>query len=243
MIGRVFAFILFAFSIGGAGLYWGSRNRALPVRRERWIKFATYVCVIHVVLVCALLGPRVLVAMFFLIFLIGAIELDHVLRRLDGRRVLLRAGISVAYFLLGLGLLSFFSIATKEMAIFVYLVVATFDGFSQVVGNVFGTHPLTPKISPGKTIEGTLGGLFFALVMAGFLHPLVRMPMWHSLAAGTWIVAAGFLGDLLASSVKRASGVKDFGRILPGHGGVLDRFDSLLVAAPAALLILYQSVF
>jgi len=125
------------------------------------------------------------------------------------------------------------------MAAFVYLVVATFDGFSQVAGNLFGRHLLARKISPSKTVEGTLGGLVLAAAVAVLLHPLVSLSAAQSLAAGGWIVAAGFSGDLLASWVKRMSGVKDFGRILPGHGGVLDRFDSLLFAGPAALLFLH----
>ena len=151
--------------------------------------------------------------------------------------MLFRPGISVGYFLLALALLLFFSLSTKESAVFVYLVVATFDGFSQVVGNMFGKRPLAHKVSPGKTVEGTLGGLAFAGLMAVLLRPLVSMSVAQTLAACAWIVAAGFSGDLLASWVKRASGAKDFGRVLPGHGGVLDRFDTMLLAGPTALLL------
>lgn len=243
MIGRVLAFCLFAFSMGGAGLYWASRRSASYIRRERRIKFVTYFCVVHIVLLCVLLGPRVLVALFSLILLIGAFELYEVLHSVGGGRVFFCIGINVGYFLLGSGLLFFFSRSTKELAVYVYLVVATFDGFSQVIGNMFGRHPLVHKISPGKTVEGTLGGLSLAALMAGLLHSLVSMTILQALTAGAWIVAASFLGDLLASWVKRASGVKDFGRILPGHGGVLDRFDSLLLAGPAALLILHRPIF
>jgi phosphatidate cytidylyltransferase len=243
MIVKVFGICLVAFLVGGMGLYKTSRRTVPFVRRERWIKFITYFCVVHIVLLCALLGPRVLALLVLMILLTGAFELYRALHLVSGGRWLFRTGISVGYFLLALALLLFFSLSTKELAVFVYLVVATFDGFSQVVGNMLGRHPLSHKISPGKTVEGTLGGLFFAALMAILLRPLVSMSVAQTLAACAWIVAAGFSGDLLASWVKRASGVKDFGRILPGHGGVLDRFDSLLLAGPAALLVLHQPKF
>jgi phosphatidate cytidylyltransferase len=243
MIGKVFGFCLLAFVVGGVGLYKASRKTVPSIRRERWIKFVTYFGVVHVVLVCALLGPRVLALLVLMILLIGAFELYRALHLVSGGRLLFRTGISVGYFVLALALLLFFSLSTKEFAVFVYLVVAAFDGFSQVVGNIFGRHPLSHKVSPGKTVEGALGGLLFAALMAVLLRPLVTMSVAQTLAACAWIVAAGFSGDLLASWVKRASGVKDFGRILPGHGGVLDRFDSLLLAGPAALLVLHHPRF
>lgn len=243
MIGKVFAFCLLAFLIGGAGLYRANRKMESSIRGERWTKFITYFFIVHIVLLCALLGPRVLTVLIMLILLIGAFELYYVLHSLSGGRLLFRTGISAGYVFLGLALLFFFWRSTMERAVFVYLVVATFDGFSQVAGNLFGRHPLARKISPGKTVEGILGGLVFAAAMAVLLHTLVNLSAAQSLVASSWIVAAGFSGDLLASWVKRASGVKDFGRILPGHGGVLDRFDSLLLAGPAALLFLHQSKF
>jgi len=243
MIGKVFAFCLLAFLMGGAGLYSASRKMECSIRRDRRTKFITYFCTVHIVLLCVLLGPRVLAVLILLILLIGASELYQVLHSAGRGQFLFRTGVSVGYVLLGLALLLFFSFSTKEMAVFVYLVVATFDGFSQVSGNLFGRRLLARKISQGKTVEGTLGGLVFASVMAVLLHPLVSLSVAQSLAAGAWIVAAGFSGDLLASWVKRTSGVKDFGRILPGHGGVLDRFDSLLLAGPAALLFLHHTKF
>ena len=243
MIAKVFVFCLLAFLIGGAGLYGASRRSEPFIRRERWKKFITYFFLVHVVLLCALLGARVLALLGLLILLTGAFELYQVLHQIQKGRLFFRLGISVGYFFLALGLLLFFSLSTKELAIFVYLVVATFDGFSQVLGNLFGNHQLARKISPGKTVEGTLGGLIFAAVMALLLRPLIHLGIAQTLAACAWIVIAGLSGDLLASWVKRRCGVKDFGRTLPGHGGVLDRFDSLLLAGPAALLLLHQTIF
>ena len=243
VIGRLIALCLLLFSIGGAGLYWASLKSEPDVRLERRTKFIMYFCVVHVVLLSAFLGSRALVGLFALLVLFGAFELYRVLHLVNGTRVFFRVGTSVGYFLLASGLLLFLLRSTKEVAIFVYLVVATFDGFSQVIGNMCGTHPLVPLISPGKTIEGSLGGMLFAALMAGSLHALVSVTTLRALEAGAWIVVTGFFGDLLASWVKRACGVKDFGRSFPGHGGVLDRFDSFLLAGPAALFLLHQSKF
>jgi phosphatidate cytidylyltransferase len=241
MIGRLITLCLLLFSVGGAGLYCATRKSEPEVRQERWTKFATYFCIVHIVLLFAFLGPRALVVLFLFVALLGAFELYEVLQLLNGARVFFCTGISLGYFALASALLVFLFISTKELAIFVYLVIATFDGFSQVFGNLFGTHPLVERISPGKTVEGSIGGMLFASLVAGSLHSLLGMTIWQALAAGAWIVVAGFSGDLLASWVKRACGVKDFGRSLPGHGGILDRFDSLLLAGPAALFLAQQS--
>jgi phosphatidate cytidylyltransferase len=243
MTGKVLVLCLLAFLIGGAGLYRASRAVAPSIRRVRWIKFITYFCIVQIVLVSAYLGPMVLGGLVLLILLIGAFELYRVIYSMAHERWFVRAAIGAGYVLLGIALLRFVSVSSREMSIFVYLVVATFDGFSQVAGNLFGRHALAPTISPRKTFEGTLGGLALAAAMAVLLRPLVHWSAVQSLIACCWIVAAALSGDLLASRVKRASRVKDFGRILPGHGGVLDRFDSFLLAGPAAFLFLHQSRF
>jgi phosphatidate cytidylyltransferase len=243
MIAKVFVFCLLAFLIGAAGLHAASRRAEPFIRRERWKKFVTYFVIVSIVLLCALLGAKVLALLGLLILFMGALELHRVFHSIQGGRLFFRAAITIGYLFLGSGLVLFFWLSTRELAVFVYLVVATFDGFSQVAGNLLGKHSLARNISPGKTVEGTLGGLVFAFAMALLLRPLINLGIAQTLAACAWIVAAGLSGDLLASWVKRTSGIKDFGRTLPGHGGVLDRFDSLLVAGPAALLLLHPPKF
>jgi phosphatidate cytidylyltransferase len=243
MIAKVLVLCLLAFLMGGAGLYWASRKVKPPIRHDRWVKFITYFCVVYVFLLSAFGGPTVLAALILLILLIGAFELCRLIFSIREDRLLLRTFIGAGYLLLALGLLLFVTRSTKEVVVFVYLVVATFDGFSQVAGNLLGRHALMPKISPGKTIEGALGGLVLSAAMAVSLRPLAGLNVLQSLAACGWITAAALSGDLLASWVKRAYGVKDFGEILPGHGGVLDRFDSLLLAGPASLLLLHRPFY
>lgn len=123
------------------------------------------------------------------------------------------------------------------MGIFILIWVS--DTFAYLVGKTIGRTKLYPSISPKKTIEGSLGGLVFALIAAYFLaqyETTLSLNQWLILA--TVIVVAGGLGDLLESKFKRMAGVKDSGAILPGHGGMLDRLDSLVFAAPFAYLTL-----
>lgn len=243
MMGRALLYCLSAFLAGGLGLYLASYKAEPAIRHNRRTKFITYFGIVHLVLLSAILGPRVFGALVVVIVSIGAYELYRVLPSVGGGRMILRVCFSVGYLLLGLGLIVFALVSKPETAVFVYLVVAVFDGFSQVAGQLFGKHQLASRISPGKTVEGTLGGLVLAASMAVLLRPLVNMTAAQSLGASGWIILAGLSGDLLASWVKRRGGVKDFGNLLPGHGGVLDRFDSFLLAGPASLLFFHQPIF
>ena len=126
-----------------------------------------------------------------------------------------------------------------------YLIVGIFvliwvnDSFAYLVGSWLGRRKLFPSVSPKKTVEGAVGGLVFAILTAYFLagfEPILSVIQWIILAVV--IVVGGSLGDLLESKLKRVAGVKDSGAILPGHGGMLDRLDSLIFAAPMAYLSL-----
>ena len=119
----------------------------------------------------------------------------------------------------------------------------TSDTAAYVTGRSFGRHLLVPHISPKKTVEGLLGAILFTTAAAWFLSHY-----WSVLSLGQWIivgaivVVAGTLGDLLESAFKRAAQVKDSGDLLPGHGGLLDRFDGFLIAAPAVWLYLHAAI-
>ncbi|MEM9142226.1 MAG: phosphatidate cytidylyltransferase, partial [Bacteroidota bacterium] len=121
----------------------------------------------------------------------------------------------------------------------VFILIWVNDSFAYLVGSSIGRTKLYPSISPKKTVEGTLGGLIFALGAAyiiGKYETVLSPSQWMILAVV--IVSSGSLGDLLESKFKRTAGVKDSGAILPGHGGMLDRLDSLVFAAPFAYVTL-----
>jgi phosphatidate cytidylyltransferase len=120
------------------------------------------------------------------------------------------------------------------------------DTMAYIVGSLIGKTPLTP-ISPKKTWEGTIGGIILCIVAMSFLFPLLYFEEFDLsvslmiLPVATIIAISGTFGDLLESKLKRMAGVKDSGRLLPGHGGFLDRFDSLLLATP--FVWLYVKLF
>jgi phosphatidate cytidylyltransferase len=108
------------------------------------------------------------------------------------------------------------------------------DTAAYAVGRMIGRRKLAPAISPGKTVEGALGGLVAAGAVAAWLGYICGLPVPLGLLLGLAIGVVGQAGDLFESLLKRCAGVKDSGAILPGHGGILDRLDSLLFAAPVA---------
>jgi phosphatidate cytidylyltransferase len=132
-----------------------------------------------------------------------------------------------------------------ELVMLVFLLTWMSDTGAYAVGSVLGRHKLAPRISPGKSVEGSIGGLAFAIA-AGLVasHTFVRGDISPLAAAGLGILASvvGQLGDLAESQLKRDARVKDASSVIPGHGGTLDRFDSVLFAAPLIYYVLRFAV-
>lgn len=155
---------------------------------------------------------------------------------------------NIAYTLLGIAYIAFpFSVLNfiispyelnpeiyvPEALIGLFIIIWANDSGAYLVGSWLGKHKMLEKISPKKTWEGAIGGTLFAMIIAvivfhfiGFLSPV------HAIFISLFTVIAGTLGDLTESMIKRNFNVKDSGSIMPGHGGLLDRFDSMLFAAP-----------
>ena len=140
------------------------------------------------------------------------------------------------------------SVGTKENGLF--LIVFTFvaswlcDCFAQIGGILFGKHKLIPDISPKKTIEGCIAGLMSFVVSGTIMYFSakytfkIQLPLYISYIAAFACSIFGQIGDLTASYFKRYTGVKDFGNLIPGHGGVLDRFDSIILSLPITYFII-----
>ncbi|RKZ40940.1 MAG: phosphatidate cytidylyltransferase [Candidatus Parabeggiatoa sp. nov. 3] len=123
-----------------------------------------------------------------------------------------------------------------------FLVFLTeFNDVSQYVwGKLLGKHKIIPKVSPNKTWEGFLGGLVTTTLLAALVAPLLTpLILWQSVFAGVLIASAGFFGDVSISALKRDLAIKDSGNLLPGHGGILDRVDSLTYTAPLFFHFVY----
>jgi len=113
------------------------------------------------------------------------------------------------------------------------------DSGGYFVGVLFGKHPMVPSISPNKSWEGLAGSLFFGITAVTLSATrLAHQPVWVGLLLGLTIVATATLGDLVESQIKRDLGIKDMGRILPGHGGLMDRLDGTLPSAVATWTVL-----
>lgn len=125
---------------------------------------------------------------------------------------------------------------TEEYSILVWLIVLTAFGtdiMAYFAGVFLGKHKLCPKISPKKTIEGSVGGILGSIILCGlFSRIFIPGLLMHCLIIGLLGGIVSQFGDLTASIFKRKMGIKDYGNLIPGHGGILDRFDSVLFTAP-----------
>ena len=138
------------------------------------------------------------------------------------------------------------ALAGTVLAMFPILLTWSTDIGAYVVGRLFGAHKLMPSISPGKTIEGAVGGLVLSVVIGWLyvrlaLHPFAQLALRPAatVAFAVCVSVVAQIGDLTESLLKREAGIKDSSSIIPGHGGVLDRFDSLLFVLPVAALLLH----
>lgn len=162
-----------------------------------------------------------------------------ILKKIELKTVAFYANILVY---IGLSFLSLLAIRTHSLTLFIFLIatVSLTDSMAYFVGRCFGKHKLAPKISPKKTVEGAMGGWLagasFAVVFGLMNHLFTQRWVLVVLATGLPILSQ--IGDLLASALKRRYGIKDYGKIFPGHGGVMDRVDSQLLAAVLIYVII-----
>ncbi|HAU30203.1 TPA: phosphatidate cytidylyltransferase [Candidatus Dependentiae bacterium] len=127
----------------------------------------------------------------------------------------------------------------RSLVLVIFVLAMSFDTGAYIFGSLFGKHKLAPRISPKKTWEGVLGGIALSLLTL-MLPPLYMISLQSRLKALIIVLIcdiAALIGDLFVSILKRKSGIKDCGAVLPGHGGFLDRFDSILFVAPTLLAI------
>lgn len=186
-------------------------------------------------LIRALLGITLLIDFYLLVYLYKAEA---------GKFAPIRKFL-IGLFYIGGGCIFLTMIPYKDAVFAKYLIMGIFiltwinDSFAYLVGKTIGKTPLFPSVSPKKTMEGTVGGMVATLIAAIVLAKVASVidtRQWLALAVV--LVTMGNYGDLIESKLKRSAGVKDSGAILPGHGGMLDRLDSLVFAAPFAYLTL-----
>lgn len=120
-----------------------------------------------------------------------------------------------------------------EILLGIFFLIWSYDTGAYFIGSNFGKHRLFERISPKKSWEGSIGGAILAILVASFVAGLFKKVSFSDwLVIATIIIIMGTFGDLIESMLKRSINIKDSGTILPGHGGILDRFDSILIASP-----------
>ena len=211
--------------LGGAGMHVANRRVDAATSRARWLKFGTYVGIVGCAIAAIFLNR-----FYWLAILITTVCLWEILKNsLRVSRLSFPQSGLFGYLLIVAGFLQFVTTFDPLFILFIYFQVFIFDGFSQVSGQMFGTHRLLPRISPGKTWEGLMGGSLFCLTAAIIARDWVSFSLTQALFIGLGTAVLSFSGDILASAVKRATRIKDYSQLLPGHGGFLDRFDSFLM--------------
>ena len=125
-----------------------------------------------------------------------------------------------------------------HLPLFLLLVTQASDVLQYAWGKLLGRRPIAPRLSPSKTLEGTLGGLLSAVALGAALAPLTPFSPAGAAGVSLLLTLLGFAGGLSLSAIKRRRGIKDWGTLIPGHGGLLDRLDSLYLSAPAFYYLL-----
>lgn len=205
------------------------------------------VCAAAVIAVCALVGAGapVVIALLSALLIVGALA---VAAGRPGPDVLLNAAAAILpliYIGVPLGALAAIrTVAGRDAVLLLAIVIIVSDSAQYYTGRALGRRPLAPEISPKKTVEGAIGGMVFATlafaVGGRWLFPSI--PVIVLLVAGAVLAAAGIVGDLFESLLKRSAGLKDSSSLIPGHGGVLDRIDSWLFAAPVFYVFINYAV-
>ena len=239
MIAKIFIATLTGLAIGALLMALGNRKTSAPVARERWKKLLVYFLIVHAALACAASGSVTMFVFVVLIVTLGATELRRASALPEFGPDRYRIVTWLTFTVAASATVIMVPLLSAASWMYLYLLVAVFDGFSQVVGQLMGRRALAPRLSPGKTVEGAIGGLVATLLVGLLFRELVWPDPFAALVLALSIAAAGLSGDLAASWVKRRAGIKDYGTALPGQGGFLDRFDSFLATSAIVGPIIY----
>lgn len=187
----------------------------------------------------AYLKPHIWLLLIF--FMIMSFTVWAMFRQIEWEKLSVIVG-GVIYISFGFGLFLALRLDYESFyyILFAFLISWATDSGAYIIGCSFGKKKLAPTISPNKTVEGMIGGIVFALAIAGTFGAVVHLAsLSHILIITILASFIGQVGDLFESYLKRYFQTKDSGSILPGHGGILDRFDSILTIAPLLYLLFY----
>ncbi|MBT7996092.1 MAG: phosphatidate cytidylyltransferase [Bacteroidetes bacterium] len=231
---NLYLILLVYYTIGALLVFKSNKNQEASKRKQNWIKYFSYLLIMTSLFTAILINPVIFQYICVLIIVSGLIE---IIRNLIKKREIILGILTIAiYLIISFGFYRFSSL-NQNLLFFTLAIVTVFDSFSQLAGQVFGKRKLFPKISPNKTIEGLIGGLIASILTALLVFKLLDLSLFQSLFYGFGIASFAFVGDVLSSFCKRKLNIKDFSNILHGQGGIIDRFDSLMLGAIFMLLI------
>jgi len=238
----IYTVILVYYLLGTVGIYFINRRKEPQIKRKAWIKHVNYLIVLSLVFFSIAVNPVIFRYVASVIIIVGFYELFNLYRRSGFSHASFFIASIIIMASLSIGFYSF-SHMDKGIILFAFLITAIFDGFSQVSGQLFGRTKLFPKISPGKTVEGLIGGALVAVLSSLVFKNVFTASSLKAIILAAVVVLFAFLGDTAKSIYKRKYNVKDFSNLIPGHGGFLDRFDSLIAGgAGVTLLGLFMSL-
>jgi len=236
MIRIIYVIIVVYFLLGGIAFYFINRKKESAEAKKIRTKFISYLVIIHILFFSIVINPLIFRILSIMIIIMGLFELFKLFKNSDYKNKRFFAISLILYILLSTGFY-FFSGMEKEMILFSFLALSIFDSFSQISGQLFGKKKILPEISPAKTLEGLTGGAVIAVFSSLLFKGLIGEVPINPLLLSAVIVAFAFIGDILASFYKRKYKVKDFSNLIPGHGGFLDRFDSLIAGGTIVAFI------
>lgn len=233
---QIYALMFFFFSMGAIGFWRINRKKSRLESRRNWLKYFTYFVIINLVYLSMAFRPLLFHYLTLFILLAGLLEIIHLFTDSGWQKPIV---FSLAFLIYAAfaAFFYYFGLLDSKILVFTFLITAVFDAFCQISGQLLGKQKIFPKVSPNKTAEGFFGGAMVAIFTSLLLQNLLDHPWPQLILLTTGIIIFAFLGDLLTSWYKRQYRVKDFSNIIPGHGGFLDRFDSLIAAGAFISLI------
>jgi phosphatidate cytidylyltransferase len=230
----VYYTILFAIA-GAIGMAVANRKAEKKVRKGRWLKYSMYILITGTVI--ASIGYHFFDWVAVIIVFISLIELTmhHIKKKVT---VIKALSATLIFLIVAAGFTLYANVFDSPFLLFIYFQVLVFDGFCQVTGQLWGKRQLAPSISPTKTVEGLVGGWICCIVAAMLAASWIDVSILKAAMYGLLTGLSAFCGDLSASYYKRKLQIKDYSNWLPGQGGFLDRFDSLLVTGLVYYLLI-----